>query len=113
KSDIDFWVARAYFIFNRKGVCDRGIFSLYLMNLIRLDPGEGIYQAPGMLHAYLEGQNIECMAASDNVIRGGLTSKYVDTDQLLKIVHFESTTPQIITPYQSGNNLRLYQTPAS
>lgn len=113
KSDVDFWAARAYFIFNRKGVCDRGIFSLYLMNLIRLDPGEGIYQAPGMLHAYLEGQNIECMAASDNVIRGGLTSKYIDTDQLLKIVHFESTTPRIIAPHFSSKNIRLYQTPAS
>jgi mannose-6-phosphate isomerase len=113
KSDIDFWAARAYFIFNRKGVCDRGIFSLYLMNLIRLDPGEGIYQAPGMLHAYLEGQNIECMAASDNVIRGGLTSKYIDTDQLLKIVHFESITPRIITPVLSGKNLKFYHTPAS
>lgn len=113
KSDIDFWAARAYFIFNRKGVCDRGIFSLYFMNLIRLDPGEGIYQAPGILHAYLEGQNIECMAASDNVVRGGLTSKHIDKDQLIKIVNFEHENPRIILPVRRKNDSLEYLTPSS
>jgi mannose-6-phosphate isomerase len=109
KDDINFWAARAYFTFNKKGVCDRGIFSLYLMNLVKLNKDEGIYQAPGVLHAYLEGQNVECMAASDNVVRGGLTSKYIDTEQLLSIVLFEHKLPQIITPDVDGN----YQTAAA
>lgn len=108
KSDINFWAARAYFTYNRKGFCDRGIFSLYFMNLVNLKPGEGIYQAPGVLHAYMEGQNIECMATSDNVIRGGLTSKHIDIDQLLKIVKFESVKPEIILPVNG-----VYLTPAS
>lgn len=108
KRDINFWAARAYFTYNRKGICDRGIFSLYLMNLVFLKPGEGIYQAPGVLHAYMEGQNIECMATSDNVIRGGLTSKHIDIDQLLKIVVFKSVEPEIIHP-ENG----VYPTPAS
>jgi mannose-6-phosphate isomerase len=109
KEEINFWAARAYFTFNKKGVCDRGIFSLYLMNLVKLSKGEGIYQAPGVLHAYLEGQNVECMAASDNVVRGGLTSKHIDTEQLISIVRFEHELPQIITPQVDGS----YQTPAA
>lgn len=108
KEDINFWAARAFLTYNRKGVCDRGIFSLYLMNLVQLKPGEGIYQAPGVLHAYMEGQNIECMATSDNVIRGGLTAKHIDIDQLLKIVEFKSVPPQIIRPEEG-----VYKTPAS
>ncbi|MCB0669856.1 MAG: mannose-6-phosphate isomerase, class I [Saprospiraceae bacterium] len=108
KEDINFWAARAFLTYNRKGVCDRGIFSLYLMNLVHLKPGEGIYQAPGVLHAYMEGQNIECMATSDNVIRGGLTAKHIDIDQLLKIVEFKSVPPQIIKPEEGE-----YETPAS
>lgn len=107
KEDINFWAARAFITYSQKGVCDRGIFSLYLMNLVCLQPGEGMYQSPGVLHAYMEGQNIECMATSDNVIRGGLTSKHIDIDQLLKIIKFESNTPEIIYPLQG-----LYPTPA-
>ncbi len=112
KDNIDFWAARAFTTFNRKGICDRGILSLYLMNLVHLHKGEGIYQAPGELHAYLEGQNIECMAASDNVIRGGLTSKYVAMDLLIKVTNLEPTAPQIILPVKAGNGLATYDTPA-
>ena len=109
KNDINFWSARAFLTFNKKGVCDRGIFSLYLMNLVRLKKGEGIFQAPGVLHAYLEGQNVECMAASDNVVRGGLTDKYIDTTRLIDIVKFETIIPQVISASENGS----YETPAS
>ena len=112
KDDINFWAARAYFTFNQKGVCDRGIFSLYLMNLVRLNEGEGIFQDPGVLHAYLEGQNIECMATSDNVVRGGLTTKHVDTEQLLKIVRFESIPPKVIKPKKISDNQLEYPVPS-
>ncbi len=98
KDNIDFWAARAFLTFNRKGICDRGILSLYLMNLINLKPGEGSYQSPGVLHAYMEGQNVECMAASDNVVRGGLTPKHIDTAQLLQIISFEMGEPEIKKP---------------
>ncbi len=113
REDINFWSARAFFTYNRPGICDRGIFSLYLMNLVKLLPGQGIYQAPGILHAYLEGQNIECMAASDNVVRGGLTSKHVDKDQLIEIVRFEHETPRIVLPVRRENDSLEYLTPAS
>ena len=58
--------------------------------------GEGIYQDAGIPHAYLRGQNIELMACSDNVIRGGLTPKYVDIPELLKIVDCREVEPKII-----------------
>lgn len=112
KSDINFWSARAFLTFNRSGVCDRGILSLYLMNLVHLEKGDGIYQAPGVLHAYLEGQNVECMATSDNVVRGGLTPKHIDVPLLLELAKFEQSDPQIIRPVKQVNGLDTYQTPA-
>ncbi len=112
KSHIDFWAARAFLTFNRKGVCDRGILSLYLMNLVFLKKGEGIYQAPGVIHAYMEGQNVECMANSDNVVRGGLTAKHMDIDLLLEITNFKPEPPRIITPHADKHKLLHYETPA-
>lgn len=111
KDNIDFWAARAFLTFNRKGICDRGILSLYLMNLINLKPGEGSYQSPGVLHAYMEGQNVECMATSDNVVRGGLTPKHIDTSQLLEIISFDMGDPEIIKP-GSSDSFNTYVTPA-
>ncbi len=75
---------------------DRGIFSVYLLNLVHLRPGQGTYQPAGVLHAYLEGANVELMADSDNVLRGGLTSKYVDVAELMNIVRFESGAPAVL-----------------
>lgn len=111
KEDIDFWAARAYFTFNEKGRCDRGILSLYLMNLVHLQPGEAVYQAPGLLHAYLEGQNIECMAASDNVVRGGLTKKHMDPEQLVEVVDFEIANQGIINAKAAGAGFKTYAVP--
>ena len=75
KEDEDFWAARAAITFNRikELNIDRGIFSIYLFNLVHLKKGEAIFQDAGVPHAYLEGQNVEIMASSDNVLRGGLT----------------------------------------
>ncbi|NND06223.1 MAG: mannose-6-phosphate isomerase, class I [Saprospiraceae bacterium] len=112
KDDINFWAARAFITFNQQGKCDRGILSLYLMNLVQLKKGEGIYQAPGVLHAYLEGQNVECMANSDNVIRGGLTPKHIDVPLLLELVSFSQDRPIIVHPEQQAGGLETYQTPA-
>jgi mannose-6-phosphate isomerase len=61
-----------------------------------LQPGEGIFQGAGLLHAYLEGQNVELMANSDNVLRAGLTPKHIDIPELLSNTSFVVTNPQII-----------------
>ena len=62
-----------------------------------LQPGQAVYQDAGLPHAYLEGQNVEIMSNSDNVLRGGLTPKHVDVKELMKHVKFEPTIPNIIT----------------
>lgn len=75
---------------------DRGIFSLYFFNIVMLKKGEGIFQGAGLPHAYLEGQNIELMANSDNVLRGGLTLKHIDVKELLKHIDFVGIEPKIL-----------------
>ena len=113
KDDENFWAARAALTFNRSGKIDRGIFSIYFFNLLRLQPGEAIFQDAGLPHAYLEGQNVEIMANSDNVLRGGLTSKHIDVKELMKHVQFEATTPGIIHEKNIGNHIAAFITPAA
>src|SRR5205085_3971116 len=84
--------------------------SIYLFNVVKLNKGEGIFQAPGVPHAYLQGQNVEIMANSDNVLRGGLTTKHIDVKELLKHVKCEGTEPQIIKG-DLHNNARNYNVP--
>ncbi|WP_264032415.1 mannose-6-phosphate isomerase, class I [Cellulosimicrobium sp. SH8] len=71
---------------------DPGLLAPLLLNQERLEPGQALYTAPGTLHAYLSGMAIEVMAASDNVLRAGLTSKHVDVDEVLAITDF---TPRL------------------
>ncbi|MEU4425311.1 mannose-6-phosphate isomerase, class I [Actinoplanes sp. NPDC024001] len=68
---------------------DPGVLVALLLNLVRLAPGEAIWMPAGNLHAYLRGLGVELMAASDNVLRGGLTPKRVDVDELLRVLRFE------------------------
>lgn len=96
KEQEDFWAARAFKTFCEPGRTDRGIFSVYLFNVVNLHPGEAIFQDAGILHAYLEGQNMEIMANSDNVLRGGLTNKHIDVSELMKHVRFEPIVPQVV-----------------
>ncbi|MGQ0739557.1 MAG: mannose-6-phosphate isomerase, class I [Bacteroidota bacterium] len=109
--DEDFWAARAAKTFNKDGNIDRGIFSIYLFNLVHLKKREGIFQAAGVPHAYLEGQNVEIMANSDNVLRGGLTSKHIDVKELLKHVKCEATHPDVLSPGLLNGVEKFYRTP--
>lgn len=69
---------------------DPSVVVTLLLNRVTLRPGEAIHLTAGNLHAYLSGAGIELMGASDNVVRGGLTEKPVDVDELLRIL---DTTP--------------------
>ncbi len=111
KADEDFWAARAALTFSGSGNIDRGIFSIYLFNLVQLQKGEALFQGAGLPHAYLEGQNVELMANSDNVLRGGLTTKHIDVKELLKHVSCQPTVVNILTGYQSGKNKKVFHTP--
>ncbi|GAA4373958.1 mannose-6-phosphate isomerase, class I [Paeniglutamicibacter cryotolerans] len=67
---------------------DPGVVVSLLLNLVRLAPGEAIYLDAGNVHAYLRGLGVEVMANSDNVLRGGLTSKHIDVPELMGTVDF-------------------------
>lgn len=75
-----------------------GIINIYLLNLIKLNPGEAMFLPAGELHSYLNGSGVEIMANSDNVLRGGLTHKHIDIDELLNILTFESGMPEVLKP---------------
>jgi mannose-6-phosphate isomerase len=109
----DYWAlaaSRAYPL--PGGHRDRGIFSIYLLNLVRLRPGEGTFQPAGTLHAYLEGVTVECMANSDNVLRGGLTPKHVDARELLATLGFDTGRPEILGGREASATERVYDAPA-
>ncbi|HEY4107585.1 mannose-6-phosphate isomerase, class I [Puia sp.] len=112
KSEEDFWAARAALTYDQPGKIDRGIFSIYFFNLLNLQPGEAIFQDAGLPHAYLEGQNVEIMANSDNVLRGGLTPKHVDVTELLKHIRFEATHPRIVAEDYGPGRIAVFRTPA-
>ena len=102
ESSPDYWVAKAI---QGKQVddYDRGIFSIYFLNLVKLKRDQATFQDVGLPHAYLQGQAIEIMANSDNVIRGGLTSKHVDVPELLRLIKFKGIIPEIIEGKPSGD----------
>lgn len=77
---------------------DPGCFAPYYLNLVELSPGEALFLDAGILHAYLNGFGIELMANSDNVLRGGLTGKHMDLEELLKVVRFQEEIPRVIRP---------------
>lgn len=112
KNQTDYWAAQACKEYTVEGHYDRGIFSIYLFNLVKLKRGEGIFQAAGIPHAYLEGVNIELMANSDNVFRGGLTQKFINVGELLKHLEFEPIIPKILVGAPISNIEKVYKTPA-
>lgn len=67
---------------------DAGIVLSLLLNRVSLRHGEALYLPAGNIHAYLEGLGVELMAASDNVLRGGLTPKHIDVPELLAVLDF-------------------------
>ncbi len=76
---------------------DPGILVSLLCNFVVLQPGQALYLPAGNLHAYCSGLGMELMNASDNVLRGGLTHKHIDVDELL---HVLDTTPRPATPLE-------------
>jgi mannose-6-phosphate isomerase len=68
---------------------DPGVLVALLLNHVILAPGEAIWMPAGNLHAYLHGTGVEILAASDNVLRGGLTPKHVDVAELIRVLRFE------------------------
>ena len=88
---------------------DSGIVLSLLLHRVRLVRGEALYLPAGNIHAYLEGLGIELMAASDNVLRGGLTPKHVDVPELLKVLDFTPRPVPYLRPEEPASGVRLFR----
>jgi mannose-6-phosphate isomerase len=82
---------------------DVGLFSVFLMNLVQLEQGQGIFIEAGLPHAYLEGDIVECMTNSDNVVRAGLTPKFRDVEALVQILSYHTGLPSILAGQSDGS----------
>ena len=87
---------------------DTGSLVALMLNQVELSPGEAIFLPAGNIHAYLSGLGLEVMAASDNVLRCGLTPKHIDAAELLKIADFQELENPKIAPKKLAEGLVEY-----
>lgn len=95
------------------GYSDQGLLALFLMNVVKVDPGGAIFIGPNIPHAYLDGDLFECMACSDNVVRAGLTSKFKDVRTLSEIVDCSPGLAGLITPKPGSDGFLTFDTPTN
>ncbi|GAA1055661.1 putative mannose-6-phosphate isomerase ManA [Agromyces luteolus] len=88
---------------------DPGIVISLLLNRVTLGRGEALFLDAGNIHAYLSGLGIELMAASDNVLRGGLTPKHVDVPELLEVLDFTPIEPPVLSPVEAAPGVLEYR----
>lgn len=91
---------------------DVGLLVSLLLNYVELAPGQALYLPAGNIHAYLSGLGVEVMAASDNVLRGGLTPKAIDIPELLAVADFQELPDPVVKEKHLMNGLVEYQTDA-
>jgi mannose-6-phosphate isomerase len=110
---------------NKQFPGDVGLFVLFFLNYIKLEVGEAMFLKADDIHAYLSGDIIECMAASDNVVRAGFTPKFKDVDTLISMLTYSYApiSEQKMEPvdypyvtinapaYSSGSQVILYDPP--
>ena len=106
KESVWAWVAKL----NEEYPQDVGVISPAFLNLVKLEPQQAMHLPAGELHAYLEGTGIELMANSDNVLRGGLTAKHIDVQELLSILNFTETKLTILQPQRVASGEAFYPT---
>ncbi|KAJ0159721.1 Mannose-6-phosphate isomerase [Colletotrichum tanaceti] len=104
---------------------DIGLFVLFFLNFVKMEPGEAMFLRADDIHAYLSGDIIECMAASDNVVRAGFTPKFKDVPTLVDMLtyNYAPIDEQKMSPseypyvtlnraaYSSGSTVILYDPP--
>jgi len=87
---------------------DIGIFSVFFFNYVKLHAGQCLYMAQNVPHFYLSGDIVECMATSDNVVRGGLTPKFKDVEVLCEMLCYAGGPPNIVIPQELAPGIHLY-----
>lgn len=90
---------------------DPGVVVAMLMNHMIIKPGEAVFLPAGNIHAYLGGLGVELMSSSDNVLRGGLTPKHIDVDELEKVLDFRAAKIPLVDPKQIANGFVEYPCP--
>jgi mannose-6-phosphate isomerase len=104
---------------------DYGLFVLFFLNFVTLQPGEALFLRADDIHAYVSGDIVECMASSDNVVRAGFTPKFKDVDTLVNMLtyNYAPIDEQKMNPtdypyatlnrtaYSSGSSVTLYDPP--
>jgi mannose-6-phosphate isomerase len=90
---------------------DLGVVITLLLNRLTLQPGEAMFLAAGVLHCYLRGTAVEVLANSDNVLRGGLTTKHVDVPELLRVIDVADGPPPLIRPVETAPGQWSYVPP--
>ncbi|QRG40834.1 mannose-6-phosphate isomerase [Candidozyma auris] len=74
---------------NKQFPKDIGLFcGCLLLNHVLLNVGEAMFLQAKDPHAYISGDIIECMAASDNVVRAGFTPKFKDVKNLVDMLTY-------------------------
>lgn len=71
------------------GNSDVGLLFIFFLNVLNPKPGQSFICSPDEPHAYLQGELIEAMVNSDNVVRGGLTPKYKDKETLTEMLIYK------------------------
>lgn len=92
---------------------DPSVVVSLLLNRVELAPGEAVFLGPGNLHAYLHGFGVEIMGNSDNVVRGGLTPKHVDVEELLAVLDFEPLEDPVVRATEIEPGRWRYNTPST
>lgn len=90
---------------------DPGVVAALLLNPVTLQPGEALFVPAGTLHSYLSGTGVEIMAASDNVLRAGLTPKRVDAEEMLQCVSVQAAPPLRVAPERQTRHTVAYYAP--
>lgn len=87
---------------------DPGVVISLLINGVAIKAGEALYLPAGNIHAYLDGLGVELMAASDNVLRGGLTPKHIDVPELLSVLDFTPVPVPYLRPSESSEGVEVF-----
>ena len=87
---------------------DVGVFFPLILKVVVAEPWTALFIPAGTLHAYVSGDLYEAMALSDNVVRAGMTPKFVDVDTLMEMLNFAPTEPHWV-PCEKSGKMEKYQ----
>lgn len=88
---------------------DPGILGALMLQHLVLQQGEALWLPAGNIHAYLRGSGIELMGPSDNVLRGGLTPKHIDTAELGAVLDAREGGDPRLVPDAAGSSIRVFR----